>query len=63
VLGQGWANDGYTAASIDPLARGVGYLLSETGVPRRIKSAYLTDEDVAYLATYAAQLRHQSEAA
>lgn len=45
------------AAEIDPLARGVGYLLSETGVgvPRRIKSAYL--------ATYAAHLRHGSEAA
>ena len=55
VLGQGWANEGYTAAEIDPLARGVGWLLSETGVPRRIKAAYLTDEDVAYLATYAAQ--------
>ncbi len=63
VLGQGWANEGYTAADIDPLARGVGWLLSETGVPRRIKSAYLTDEDVAYLATYAAHLWHGSEAA
>ena len=60
VLGQGWANEGYTAADIDPLARGVGWLLSETGVPRRIKAAYLTDEDVAYLATYAARLRHGS---
>ena len=63
VLGQGWANEGYTAADIDPLARGVGYLLSETGVPRRIKAAYLTDEDVAYLATYAASLRRGTEAA
>ena len=23
VLGQGWASEGYTAADIDPLARGV----------------------------------------
>ena len=45
VLGQGWATEGYTAADIDPLARGVGWLLSETGVPRRIKAAYLTDDD------------------
>ena len=63
VLGHGWAGEGFTAADIDPLARGVGWLLSESGVPRRIKSAYLTDEDVAYLATYAATLRHGSEAA
>ena len=63
VLGQGWASDGYTAADIDPMARGVGWLLSETGVPRRIKSAYLTDEDVAYLAAYAARLRRGAEAA
>src|ERR1700761_9277164 len=63
VLGQGWASEGYTAADIDPLARGVGWLLSETGVPRRIKSAYLTDEDVADLAHFAAELRHGTEAA
>lgn len=63
VLGQGWASDGYTAADIDPMARGVGWLLSETGVPRRIKSAYLTDEDVAHLAAYAAKLRRGAEAA
>ena len=63
VLGQGWASDGYTAADIDPMARGVGWLLSETGVPRRIKAAYLTDEDVAHLAAYAARLRRGAEAA
>ena len=49
--------------SIDPLARGVGWLLSETGIPRRIKAAYLTDDDIHYLAAHAAQLRHQQEAA
>ncbi|HEY6274728.1 MAG TPA: FtsK/SpoIIIE domain-containing protein [Streptosporangiaceae bacterium] len=63
VLGQGWASDGYTAADIDPLARGVGWLLSETGVPRRMKAAYLTDADIADLAAYAATLRgHQAVA-
>ena len=51
----GWAGEGYTAAEIDPLARGVGWLLSETGIPRRIKAAYLTDADIADLAAYAAQ--------
>jgi S-DNA-T family DNA segregation ATPase FtsK/SpoIIIE len=63
VLGHGWAGEGYTAASIDPLARGVGWLLSETGVPRRIKAAYLEDDDIAYLARYAARLRHPAVAA
>ena len=63
VLGHGWAGEGYTAASIDPLARGVGWLLSETGVPRRIKAAYLSDADIAYLAAYAATLRRGTEAA
>ncbi len=57
VLGQGWAGEGYTAADIDPLARGVGWLLSETGVPRRIKAAYLDDDTIKYLAAYAARLR------
>ena len=57
VLGQGWASEGYTAADIEPLARGVGWLLSETGIPRRIKAAYLTDADIKYLAAYAARLR------
>ena len=63
MLGQGWATDGYTAADIDPLARGVGWLLSETGIPRRIKAAYLTDNDIKYLAAYAADLRRKDTAA
>jgi S-DNA-T family DNA segregation ATPase FtsK/SpoIIIE len=63
VLGQGWASEGYTAAEIDPLARGVGWLLSETGVPRRIKAAYLTDTDILDLAAYAASLRGHQDAA
>ena len=62
VLGQGWAAEGYTAASIDPLARGVGWLLSETGVPRRIKAAYLEDDQIHYLARYAADLRGRTAA-
>jgi DNA segregation ATPase FtsK/SpoIIIE, S-DNA-T family len=62
VLGHGWAGEGYTAASIDPLARGVSWLLSETGTPRRIKTAYLTDADIAHLSAYAAQLRRKDPA-
>jgi DNA segregation ATPase FtsK/SpoIIIE, S-DNA-T family len=63
VLGQGWASEGYTAADIDPLARGVGWLLSESGTPRRVKAAYLSDDDIKYLAAYAASLRGTQAAA
>jgi DNA segregation ATPase FtsK/SpoIIIE, S-DNA-T family len=59
VLGQGWAKEGYSADTIDPLARGVAWLLAETGVPRRIKTAFLTDADIHHLAAYAAQLRRK----
>jgi S-DNA-T family DNA segregation ATPase FtsK/SpoIIIE len=62
VLGQGWASGGYTAAAIDPLARGVAWLLSETGVPRRIKTAFLTDDQIHHLAARAAQLRRKDSA-
>jgi S-DNA-T family DNA segregation ATPase FtsK/SpoIIIE len=57
VLGHGWAGQGYSAATIDPLARGVSWLLSETGVPRRVKAALLTDHHIHRLAAYAADLR------
>ena len=50
------------SAEIDPLARGVGLLLSETGIPRRIKAAYLDDDTIKYLAAYAARLRHGAAA-
>jgi S-DNA-T family DNA segregation ATPase FtsK/SpoIIIE len=62
VLGHGWASEGYTAADIDPLARGVGWLLSESGMPERVKAAYLTDEDIRYLATWAGSLRRDRAA-
>src|SRR5215472_4417225 len=61
VLGHGWAGQGYTAASIDPLARGVSWLLAETGIPRRVKTAYLTDQHIKFLAAYAAQLRRKAD--
>jgi DNA segregation ATPase FtsK/SpoIIIE, S-DNA-T family len=60
VLGQGWAGAGYSAATINPLARGVAWLLAETGVPRRIKTAFLTDSDIYDLAAYAARLRRKA---
>jgi S-DNA-T family DNA segregation ATPase FtsK/SpoIIIE len=57
ILGHGWANQGYTAAAIDPGTRGVGWLIAEGGMPRRMKAAYLTDDQVTALAEHAAALR------
>jgi DNA segregation ATPase FtsK/SpoIIIE, S-DNA-T family len=63
ILGHGWANLGYTATDIDPLARGVGWLLAEGGTPRRVKAAYLADEQIEYLAAHAARCRGGGAAA
>ena len=57
VLGNGWATRGYDSSQIDPEARGVGYLRAEGGVPRRIKAAYLTDDDIAGIVTAGLHLR------
>ena len=38
-------------------ARGDGWLRAEDGIPRRVKAAYLTDEEIIYLADWAAQAR------
>jgi DNA segregation ATPase FtsK/SpoIIIE, S-DNA-T family len=63
ILGHGWANQGYTATEIDPQARGVGWLRAEDGIPRRVKAAYLTDQQIIDLAAWAAQARavHHAE--
>jgi DNA segregation ATPase FtsK/SpoIIIE-like protein len=57
ILGAGWATQGYSAAEIDPAARGVGYLLHEGGVPVRLRAAYLDDDTLAALADRATALR------
>ncbi|MET8357961.1 FtsK/SpoIIIE domain-containing protein [Micromonospora sp. NPDC005171] len=57
ILGQGWAEQGYTASDISPTNQGAAYLLAEVGVPRRIKAAYLTDTDIYNIADYAAWTR------
>jgi DNA segregation ATPase FtsK/SpoIIIE, S-DNA-T family len=57
VLGFGWASQGYSAFSIAPEDLGVGYLLAEGGIPRRIKTAYLTDDDIYTLVDRAAWIR------
>ena len=57
ILGHGWANQGYSAAEIDPTARGVAWLIAEGGMPRRMKAAYLSDDQVARIAEHAVWLR------
>jgi S-DNA-T family DNA segregation ATPase FtsK/SpoIIIE len=57
ILGHGWANQGYSAAEIDPIARGVGWLIAEGSTPRRMKAAYLSDDQAARIAEHALWLR------
>ena len=57
VLGQGWASQGFSAATIDPAQRGVGFLLHEGGLPVRLRTFYLDDDQVATLAQRAGSLR------
>ena len=57
ILGHGWAQNGYSATEIDPQARGVSWLRAEDGIPRRVKAAYLSDDDIIDLADRAAKAR------
>jgi DNA segregation ATPase FtsK/SpoIIIE-like protein len=57
ILGAGAASAGFSAAGVDPALRGVGYLLADGGVPRRIRSYHLDDEDVAAIVERAARVR------
>jgi S-DNA-T family DNA segregation ATPase FtsK/SpoIIIE len=57
ILGTGWAKQGYNAVTIAPDARGVGWLLTEGGIPRRFKGAYLTDADIDTLVDRATWIR------
>jgi S-DNA-T family DNA segregation ATPase FtsK/SpoIIIE len=61
ILGQGWAEQGYTASDISPTNQGAAYLLAEGGIPRRIKAAYLTDKDIYAIADYAAWIRRPTD--
>jgi hypothetical protein len=57
ILGQGWASAGYSASSIAPGQRGVGYLLAEDGLPARIRGFYLPDEQITAIAEKASAHR------
>jgi len=57
ILGQGWAKEGYSASTLDPTVRGVGWLLAEGAVPRKIRTHYLDDDTIAGLARRASTVR------
>ncbi len=58
VLGHGWAARGWSSNTISPSNPGAGLLIAEGGVPRLVKTAYLSDEDCAAIASYAASIRN-----
>ncbi|WP_240687055.1 FtsK/SpoIIIE domain-containing protein [Amycolatopsis suaedae] len=57
ILSVGWAGEGYSAKTIDPLSVGVGWLLAEGGIPQRFKAAYLTDADIRAIVAHARSIR------
>ena len=63
ILGDGMATPATTPPSIDPAAHGVGYLLADGGTPRRIKAAYLSDDDIAVIVRAGLHLRSLPHAA
>jgi DNA segregation ATPase FtsK/SpoIIIE-like protein len=63
ILGSGWATNGYSAAEIDPAVRGVGLLLSEGGIPVRLRTHWLDDDTIAAIARRASAARAGSSLA
>lgn len=59
ILGDNLSGQGYTATSILPASQGVCLLIAEGGTPQRVKTAYLSDEDIITLAAYAAWKRQR----
>ena len=57
ILYSGAATAGYDGSQLDPDAAGVGYLLAHGGMPFRMKSAYLSDEDIAGIVRAGLHLR------
>lgn len=57
VLGQGWAEQGFSAQDISPTNQGEALLLIEGGTPRKVKVSYLSDANIKALADYAAWIR------
>jgi hypothetical protein len=59
ILGHHWASRGISATDVDPTAHGVGWLVSETRPPVRLRSYHLTRPDIAALAARAAALKRE----
>ncbi|GAB2566800.1 FtsK/SpoIIIE domain-containing protein [Kribbella endophytica] len=57
ILGTGWASQGHTAVDIAPEALGVGLLRAEGGFPRRLKTAFINDNQHRQIVRRAAHLR------
>jgi hypothetical protein len=57
ILGQGWASQGADASKIGRGDPGVGYLLAEDGLPSRLRTFYLDDNDVRTLSARAQEGR------
>ncbi|HEV2360167.1 MAG TPA: hypothetical protein VGS21_00550, partial [Acidimicrobiales bacterium] len=57
ILGAGWASLDYSASSIDPAQRGVGYLLAEGGLPRRMRTYNLSDDGIEHIVQLAVRSR------
>ena len=61
VLGKGTAKTGHSAFTIPDTSQGVGLLRAEgKRVPRRVKSAYITDDELRAISARAALLRGRS---
>ena len=58
ILGQGWASQGFSAASIDSSSRGVGYLLAEGGSPSLVMTPYLSDDEIELIESRAYEVRN-----
>ncbi len=57
ILGSGWTSMGYSAATIDSAERGVGFLLHEGDRPVRLRTCYLSDDDLDVIRRRAEHLR------
>jgi hypothetical protein len=57
ILGGGWATERVAASSIDAAGRGVGFLLYDTGGPRRLRTYWLDDQTIDTLARRAQATR------
>jgi len=57
ILGGGWASNGYSATDIDAATPGVCWLLAEGSSPRKLRCAYLADDELDAIVARATALR------